>query len=200
MNRLKNKCLNLMPRLNWEVDPSWTIFLDRDGVLNTRLPGAYITHPDDFRWTKDLPEKLSFLSKLFDTIVVVTNQQGVGKGLMSEQDLDSIHNRMLSEVQDVSGRIDRIYHCSDLAGSGSFFRKPSVGMALAAKRDFPHIHFKKSIMIGDTVSDMIFGKRLKMKTILIDEFPDAARKNHHLIDLRFASLSECITFISELSV
>jgi D-glycero-D-manno-heptose 1,7-bisphosphate phosphatase len=182
---------------DWKGGPSRTLFLDRDGVLNERLPGAYVKHPDDFKWARGLPEQLSVLPRLFETIVVVTNQQGIGKGLMSEQELDKIHEKMLGDVQAAGGRIDKIYHCGDLENSGSFLRKPSVGMALAAKKDFPHIHFKRAIMIGDTLSDMLFGKRLKMKTILIDANPDTARLNPRLVDLRFASLSECITFISE---
>ncbi len=170
-------------------DSSWTLFLDRDGVINQRPENDYVKSPADFHWTEGALESLIYFSRVFTHILVVTNQQGIGKGLMSEKDLELIHKHMTGELTAAGGRIDKVYFCADLKGSGSFYRKPNVGMALKAKKDFPGIDFASSIMVGDTLSDMRFGKRLKMKTVLVDAGLCTARLNHRLIDLRFSSLA-----------
>lgn len=169
-------------------DGNWTLFLDRDGVINKRPINTYVTKLEEFEWIDGVIESIALLSKLFRTTVVVTNQQGLGKGLMTLQDLDKVHHKMLSGINQAGGRIDKIYFCGDLDKTGSLFRKPAIGMGLLAKKNFPYISFKKSIMVGDTKNDMIFGKRLKMYTVLIDEDSDMARKYPYLVDFRFADL------------
>ncbi|MEE4177244.1 MAG: HAD-IIIA family hydrolase [Bacteroides sp.] len=176
--------MNLFP------DKNWTLFLDRDGVLNRRLEGDYVKRKEDFEWQEGVLESLAWLSGVFGTIVVVTNQQGIGKGLMTEKELEQIHHKMLNDLKQAGGRIDKVYFCPDLENSGSFNRKPMVGMGLQARRDFPEINFRQSVMVGDTLSDMRFGKRLKMKTVLISEDLTMARQHHFLIDLRFSSLKD----------
>ena len=178
-------------------DKSWTLFLDRDGVLNNRPVNDYVRHPDDFIWLPGLPQALEKLSRVFGTIVVVTNQQGVGKALMTEDQLSKIHQRMLKEASQANGRIDRVYHCADLADSNSFYRKPAPGMGLMAKKDFPAISFRRSVMVGDTLTDMLFGKRLHMYTVLIDVTADIPRRFPRLVDFRFGSLHDFSLFLSE---
>lgn len=176
-------------------DKNWTLFLDRDGVLNRRLEGDYVKRPEDFEWLDGVLESLAFLKNIFGTIVVVTNQQGIGKGLMTEPELEQIHRKMLGDVERAGGRIDRIYHCPDLENSGSFNRKPMIGMGLKARRDFPAIQFRQSIMVGDTISDMRFGKRLKMKTIFISDDSQKARQYPKYIDFRFETLKTFTEFL-----
>lgn len=177
--------------------PPWALFLDRDGVLNRRLPDDYVKNPEDFRWCQGLPKALKLLSACFDPILVVTNQQGLGKGLMQEAELGRIHDNMRAEAEAAGGRLDRIYFCGDLSGSGSSCRKPAIGMGLQAKRDFPALSFRRSIMVGDTLSDMKFGKRLKMKTVLIDPGFELAREHPRLVDMRFADLAGFVAYIQE---
>ncbi len=172
----------------------WTLFLDRDGVINKRLLNNYVKNPEEFIWEEGALEGLAILSEMFETIVVVTNQQGIGKRLMTEEDLKAIHRKMLEEAKEKMIRIDRIYHSSALRKSRNFFRKPSIGMGLLAKKEFPHIHFKRSVMVGDTLADMFFGKRLKMKTVLIAGSNKEARENHRLIDWCFQNLLEFAEF------
>jgi len=176
-------------------DKEWTLFLDRDGVLNRRFPGDYVKLPQDFLWIEGVLENLAYVSGMFSKIIVVTNQQGIGKGLMSSNDLERIHRKMLDDVQSAGGRIDKVYFCPDLEKSGSFYRKPMVGMGLQAKKDFPEIEFSKSIMVGDTLSDMRFGKRLKMKTVLISDDLTLARRKPYYVDLRFLNLAEFVGFL-----
>lgn len=144
-----------------------SLFLDRDGVINRHIIGDYVRTWDDFEFLPGVKEALKIFSGCFRHIFVVTNQRGVGKGLMTENDLEDIHGNMVYEIEKAGGRIDKIYFCAD-TDEGSINRKPNPGMALKAKEDFPEVDFTKSIMIGDGISDMDFGKSLNMKTILIN--------------------------------
>jgi D-glycero-D-manno-heptose 1,7-bisphosphate phosphatase len=179
-------------------DKSWTLFLDRDGVINQRKPDAYVLHPDEFLFTPMAPESIAQLSKIFGRIIVVTNQQGIGKGLMTEEDLSAIHLKLTNAVNLAGGKIDKIFHCPALKGSGSFYRKPLPGMALKAKKEFPEIDFRKSVMVGDTISDMLFGKNLKMNTVFIETNKRLITENHNLIDFAFTDLNDFAHFIKEI--
>lgn len=178
-------------------DKTWTLFLDRDGVINTRKPDAYVLSRADFQWTEKAPESIAALSQLFGRTLVVTNQQGIGKGLMSEDDLLQIHQMMQAEVEQAGGKIDSIYHCPALKESKSFYRKPMPGMALLAKKEFPEINFKKAVMVGDTISDMIFGKNLKMQTVLIDTDKKTISTYYKLIDFAFPDLKTFADFVAK---
>ncbi len=165
----------------------WSLFIDRDGVINTRIIDDYVKTPSEFRFTEKSLEAIAIFSQIFNPIVVVTNQQGIGKGVMSEEDLFIIHEKMKTEINAAGGRIDAIYHCADLANSGSKNRKPEIGMALQAKAEFTNINFSKSIMIGDSISDMKFGKNAGMKTIFVGD-KSTADNNIDIIDFYFNSL------------
>lgn len=148
------------------IDKHWTLFLDRDGVINEKRENDYVKNLDEFSFTNGALDAISRLSVIFGKIIVVTNQRGVGKGLMTELQLISFHNYLIKAVNQSGGRIDQIYYCTDVLDS-SGDRKPNIGMAAKAKMYFPEIDFRKSIMIGDSKSDMEFGKRLSMHTIYI---------------------------------
>jgi len=131
-------------------------------------------------------EAIAGLGKLFGHIFIVTNQRGVGLGKMTEAELNEIHNQMVASILATSGKIDKIYHCRDTDDS-SLFRKPNTGMGLLAKQEYPEIDFSKSIMVGDSISDMEFGKKLGMKCILINSNFDSGNELEYL---RFNSLLE----------
>lgn len=147
-----------------KVDHTWSLFLDRDGVLNTRIIDDYVRNIEQFNLLPEVPEALQTLSKLFSTIVVVTNQQGVGKGLMTMDTVNEIHNHL---NQSTGNKIHRFYVAPQLRSENSNMRKPEIGMALQAKKDFPHIDFSKSIIIGDSTSDMEFGRNVGMYCIKV---------------------------------
>jgi histidinol-phosphate phosphatase family protein len=152
-----------------EVDSSWTLFLDRDGVINKKLEADYVKNISEFEFLSGVLESLYFLKDEFYKIIIVTNQQGVGKGIMSMDAVDKVHDYMLYEIQNAGGNIDDIYTAPEQEELGSFYRKPAPGMGFKAKDDYPLIDFKKSIMVGDSESDILFGKRLGMKCILISK-------------------------------
>jgi D-glycero-D-manno-heptose 1,7-bisphosphate phosphatase len=171
-----------------QIDNSWTLFLDRDGVINKRPPGDYVKNWPEFEFLQGALEALKILATKFQRIIIITNQQGIGKNIMTPEDLHMIHSKLKKEVAKKGGRIDAIYFCPDLAAQPNNCRKPSVKMAEWAKRDFPEIDFSKSIMAGDTLSDLQFGRNVGMKTVYIDSNASSLPKPEY--DLKFSSLIE----------
>ena len=149
-----------------QITPTWTLFLDRDGVINYEKHKEYIHNWDEFRFYEDVLKAIAIFSKQFSHIIVVTNQRGIGKGVTKLEDLDLIHKNMKSEIEKAGGRIDAIYFCPDVDDS-SPNRKPNPGMGLQAASDFKGIDLSKAIMIGNTISDMQFGRNLGVKTIFL---------------------------------
>ena len=172
-----------------------TLFLDRDGVINFRPPAAYVTQWSEFHFLAGVLEALALLAPLAARILIVTNQQGIGKGLMTEAGLRVLHDSMLQEIDAAGGRIDGVYHCPDLAAKPNNCRKPSPDLALRAQRDFPDIDFADSLMVGDSLSDLQFGRQLGMQVALITsdaESRQLALEHPESYDLCFSSLLELV--------
>lgn len=176
-----------MPPFNLKnIDPSWTLFIDRDGVINHEKHLDYIHTWDEFKFYDGVKEAIEIFSKKFSYIIMITNQRGVAKGLTKLEDLQLIHKNMLEEIEDAGGRIDKIYFCADMESPN---RKPNPGMGLQAVKDFPEIDLSKSIMIGNTLSDMKFGRNLG---VAVNIFLSTTQKDmvlpHEDIDLVFDDL------------
>jgi D-glycero-D-manno-heptose 1,7-bisphosphate phosphatase len=152
----------------WSINSDWTLFLDRDGTINKHMENHYIDDWKDFSFIEGTKEAICIFNKLFGRVIVVTNQQGIGKELMTHEQLSTIHDKMIEELAESGAQIDQIYYCPDLAIGDPPGRKPNPGMALQAQMEFPEINFRKSIMIGDQSTDIEFGNILKMKTVLLD--------------------------------
>ncbi|MBL7921624.1 MAG: HAD family hydrolase [Bacteroidia bacterium] len=170
------------------ITKNWTLFLDRDGVINKKLDNDYVKHWIEFEFLEGVFEALKKLDSFFGKIVVVTNQQGIGKGLYRTEDLELIHKNMLYEITYLGGRIDKVYFSPYLNSLNHPTRKPGIGMAIQAQKDFPEIDFSKSIIVGDSLSDMEFGRNAGMKTVFISE----EKKMDERIDMQFSSLSEFV--------
>jgi histidinol-phosphate phosphatase family protein len=181
-----------------------SLFLDRDGVINERRPGDYVSRWTDFQFSPGVLDALNQCAAHFQHIFIVTNQQGIGKGLMCEAQLEDIHQRMLTEIQAAGGRIDGIYSCPDLASTPNNCRKPAPGLALHAQRDFPMIQFQESIMVGDSIADIEFGQNLGMCTVLIEGKNDESKALEMAvagglrIDWRFPSLWHFVLHLTEI--
>ncbi len=169
------------------IDKNWTLFLDRDGVINVETKGSYITSWDEFKFCDGALDALAGLEGLFGRIVVVTNQRGVGRGIMTLDALKDINQRMTEAVNDAAGRIDKIYACTAVEDD-DHNRKPNTGMGVQAKEDFPEIDMSKSIMVGNNLSDMEFGKRQNMYTVFLTTTNDPVALPHDLIDEQYPSL------------
>lgn len=171
---------------NLNINKSWALFLDRDGVINKKIDNDYVKHWIDFEFIDGVLDAMKILDSKFGRIVVVTNQQGIGKGLYRTEDLELIHKNMLYEISYLGGRIDKVYFSPYLDSMKHPTRKPGTGMGLEAKKDFPEIDFSKSIIVGDSMSDMEFGRALGMKTVFIAE----EKRSDSKIDFNFTSLVE----------
>ena len=151
------------------IDNTWTLFLDRDGVINKNIDGSYVLDWEQFEFLDGVLETMPKLAKLFSNIIIVTNQQCIAKGLLTHEQLNEIHQNMMNMVELNGGSIDAIYYAPDFASEENTLRKPKNGMAFLAKDDFPEIDFSKSIMVGDKPSDMEFGKSIGMTNIYISK-------------------------------
>ena len=155
--------------MDWNklINENWTLFLDRDGVINVRLIDDYVKDINEFVFLPGVLDAFKIFNRKFKHIIVVTNQQGVGKGLMKNEDVEKVHEFMIRNIENQDGRVDKVYFCPQLKSVPDNYRKPSPKMAFFAKNDFPDIDFSKSIMLGDMNSDIEFGKNAGMKTIII---------------------------------
>ena len=179
-----------MSLANWDIKSEvqqgdWTLFLDRDGVINRRIVDDYVKRWEDFEFLPGVLESFPIFAKYFKHIFIVTNQQGVGKGLMTNEAVTEVHRKMKAKIESMGCSIDAIYYCPSLAAENSPRRKPNPGMALQAKQEFPDIDLSKSIMVGDSPSDIEFGINAGMRTIFIGD-----RALKFPTDARFPSLAE----------
>jgi D-glycero-D-manno-heptose 1,7-bisphosphate phosphatase len=152
------------------------IFFDRDGVVNKRIVGGYIRNWDEFHFLPEIGDTLKELKKRGYLAIIITNQRGVGKGIMTEKDLENIHARMQSELLEKFGvQFDAIISCTD-ANNESGRRKPSPAMLLEAQRTY-NIDMQQSWMIGDTASDIEAGERAGTKTVFLLNDHDVSPAN-----------------------
>ncbi|MFN8243458.1 MAG: HAD family hydrolase [Ferruginibacter sp.] len=178
------------------IDASWTLFLDRDGVINHEKHKDYIHTWEEFRFYEGAKEAFAVFARSFHRIIIVTNQRGVGKGITKLTDLEEIHWRLHDAVKSSGGRIDAVYYCPDLDDS-SPNRKPNPGMGLQALKDFPDIEPDKVIMVGNTMSDMLFGRNLGAKTVFLPTTRPEVNQQDPAIDLVYPSLAAFAAAVKE---
>lgn len=143
-----------------------TLLLDRDGVVNHIKANGYVQFPSELILRDDFVRHAESLAKTFDHIFVVTNQKGVGKGIMSDADLDLVHEKLINEIQAIGGRIDKIY-VSTSADNEAPDNKPNTGMAYRITEDYPDVDFVKAVVVGDSISDYLFADNLNSEFIYI---------------------------------
>ena len=145
-----------------------TLFLDRDGVINVKLQGKYVQSFSEFEFISGSLSAISKLSQLFFRVIIITNQQGIGKGIMTQFDLNTLHFKMQQKIEYYGGRIDKIYYCPHLESDNCLCRKPKPGMIKNAIIDFPEIKIDHSYLVGDSDSDIEAGRVMQLKTIKVD--------------------------------
>ncbi len=170
-----------------KIDNTWTLFLDRDGVINHEKHNDYIHSWNEFVFYEGVLEAMAVFAETFKHIIVVTNQRGIGRGLTLRENVEDIHTHMVAAIEKAGGRVDAVFYCPD-AESESPNRKPNPGMGLQAAQDFPTISLNKSIMIGNTSSDMQFGRNLGVKTIFLPTTRPEVDVNDERIDGVYQSL------------
>jgi D-glycero-alpha-D-manno-heptose 1-phosphate guanylyltransferase len=181
-NELKLPTLDLN-----SVDKSWTLFIDRDGVINHEKKDEYILNWATFKFYEGVKEAIGIFARKFGRVIIISNQRGVGRQLMSESDLLDIHKNMQAEIETAGGRIDKIYYCTS-TDSKHICRKPNPGMAFLAKRELPNIDLSRSVMVGNKPSDMLFGRLAGVYTVFVRSTNHDQPFPHQDIDLVFNSL------------
>jgi D-glycero-D-manno-heptose 1,7-bisphosphate phosphatase len=143
------------------------VFLDRDGVLNRKLPeGAYVRDWEQFEWLPGAVEAIARLNRAHRTVILVSNQRGIALGRLTVEQLELIHDNMRHHLAQQGARLDAIYYCPHDNGQ-CHCRKPGIGLFEQAAKDFPQVNADNSVVIGDSLSDIQAGQRLRMKTIFI---------------------------------
>lgn len=170
------------------------MFLDRDGVLNRDAPG-FVTRPDGLHILPGAAKAVALLKQAGFRVVVATNQSGVGRGLMTEDDLQAVHEKLLRELSAEGGRLDAIYYCPHTPWDGCDCRKPLPGMLLRASADHG-LDLTRCYFIGDKPTDISAGKAAGCRTVLVlsgleptyrpEMFPD--RPDHVCADVLEAAL------------
>jgi len=128
------------------------VILDRDGVIN-HDSDTFIKCADEWRAIDGSIEAISRLNAAGLTVAVASNQSGIGRGLLSEDDLAGIHEKMRDEVDGRGGRIDRIVYCPHLPDAGCECRKPGPGMLLELAKYYG-VALGEVPFIGDSLRDL----------------------------------------------
>ncbi|MGI9202596.1 MAG: D-glycero-beta-D-manno-heptose 1,7-bisphosphate 7-phosphatase [Woeseiaceae bacterium] len=141
------------------------VILDRDGVIN-HDSDAFIKSPEEWRPIKGSAEAIGKLTKAGFTVVVASNQSGLGRNLLDRQTLDAIHRKMEKCVRDYGGAIDKIFFCPHRPDDGCVCRKPKPGLLLEAAQ-----HYAMSLdgvpVIGDSLRDLDAALAVRARPMLV---------------------------------
>lgn len=142
------------------------IFIDRDGVINRRLPGDYVRSWEQFHFLWGARAGLRLLREAGYALIVITNQRGIGRGLMSEADLAIVHEKMQAELARAGAGVDAIFHCPHDLAAGCDCRKPRPGLIERARERFA-LDLARSWVVGDSLSDLEAGRAVGVPGLLV---------------------------------
>ncbi len=145
--------------------PRKTVFLDRDGVINRLERGNYVTSWERFQFLRGVLDAIARLHNAGFMIIVITNQSAVNRGLMTSDDLEDIHSRMLAEIEEAGGRVEAVYHCPHRPDENCQCRKPETGMFDRANEKF-NVDYDNSWFVGDFESDRKVAEKMGLRFIL----------------------------------
>lgn len=181
-----------------EKKPEWaairTVFLDRDGVINEKAPeGDYVRRTEDLKMLPGAAAAIARLNRAGLRVLVVSNQRGVALGLYSAEEVRAMETALANLLAAEGAHLDGFYFCPHDEGACNC-RKPAPGLFHQAKADFPEIEEAESVMIGDSLSDIEFGRGLGMRTVFIEGPAETQRagaeRARKLADARAGSLAE----------
>jgi D-glycero-D-manno-heptose 1,7-bisphosphate phosphatase len=172
------------------------VFLDRDGILNEKMPeGQYVARWQDFHVLPGVPDALRRLNEAGLRVIVVSNQRGIALGLYTAADVEAMHAAFQRLLNAAGAHVDAFFICPHDKGQCNC-RKPLPGLFEQAVAEFPGISAATSAIIGDSLSDIEFGRRLGMTTIFIEGDPGRRKTGSgeagKLADMRFASLPQAV--------
>jgi D-glycero-D-manno-heptose 1,7-bisphosphate phosphatase len=142
------------------------VFLDRDGVINENVGGDYVRSWEGFRFLPGALKAIERLTRAGYPIVVVSNQQGIGKGLMDSAAVDAIHERMLAAIRATGGDVTAVLYCPHLATDECECRKPKPGL-LTRAADELGLDLAQSVFVGDAASDVAAARAAGCRPVLV---------------------------------
>jgi histidinol-phosphate phosphatase family protein len=142
------------------------VFLDRDGVINDNKDNGYITSIEEFSLLPGVVESIKMLNDCGFEVIIVSNQAGIAKGVVSWSALREIEQLLRRRLREVSGTILKVYYCPHLPESGCGCRKPEIGLLLRAAKDFA-LDLSTAFLVGDAITDIEAGKRVGCYSILV---------------------------------
>ena len=156
-----------------------TVFLDRDGVINRLRQGDYVKSWSEFEFLPTAIPAIRCLNQAGCRLIVVTNQAGVSKGIVSREMLEAIHQKMVIEIENDGGRIDAIYYCPHRDEDNCRCRKPKPGLLEQAIREHT-INPINRFLVGDSLRDFVTGQAVDCKTCLVaDSQPTGLEPRFH---------------------
>ena len=139
------------------------IFLDRDGVINRKVPEKdFVKTPEELVYLPRVKQIIRKLKEKGFTIIIISNQSGINRGMIKKENLEKINSRLMRDLN-----VDAIYYCPHLPEENCECRKPKTGLIEKAAKDF-NIDVKSSLLIGDNDFDIIAGRSAGCKTIMVD--------------------------------
>lgn len=177
------------------------VFLDRDGVICENRDD-YVKSWQEFVWIPGAKEALSRLRSHGYIAIVITNQSAIGRGIVSRETVDKIHQRMGEEIAETGGKIEKVYYCPHKPEDGCSCRKPEPGLLLQAAEDLK-LDLRTSYLVGDAITDIEMGHTVGSRTIMVKTgkgLNELADKNRWKIrpDYIAQDLSEAVDLILEL--
>lgn len=167
--------MSTTPKINWSNDVPKIIEkmskrpligLDRDGTLNVDL-GTYVTTPDNFKPIEGSLEAVARLRRLGFKIVIITNQGGIEKGIVTQQEVEAVNQRMLDLLGEAGcPSIDALYYSAS-SRKDDMYAKPNTGMFKRCEKENPHLRFKGGYYVGDKMSDLRAAVKMNAKPVLV---------------------------------
>ena len=142
------------------------IGIDRDGTINEDL-GTYVTNRRDFKPIDNSLQAIAMIRNKGHKIAIITNQGGIAKGAMTQDDVDDIHNYMFELLgQAGCSSIDALYYSAS-SHKDDEFAKPNTGMFKRCEKENPHIKFKQGFYVGDKLSDLKVAAKIGARPVLV---------------------------------
>ena len=142
------------------------IGLDRDGVINKDL-GTYVTKPEDFEPIPGSLEAVAQIKRLGFQVVIITNQGGIQKGLMSQADVDRVHQKMFQMLGEAGCAFIEALYYSESSRKDDMYAKPNTGMFKRCEKEHAEIKFSRGYYVGDKITDLKAAMKIGAKPILV---------------------------------
>ncbi len=153
------------------------VFLDRDGTINEDV--GYLDDPADVKLLDGVADAIRLLNQRGLKIIIITNQSGVARGYLTEEQLQGVNRRVVELLEKQGARVDAIYYCPHHPEDGCNCRKPMPGLLERASEEL-HVELEGSYMVGDKHTDVLTAKSAGVKGVLVGENPEPCDDAHHV--------------------